>query len=515
MLATVAEQLRTFYITGHGLTDAVPALSVEAIANGRTLPALEEHYPIRLASGILVPFDAEAAVTLPVAALLDARAPLRAVFAEILRRTAERLEDLLLLDSSHDGDSVSPITLHNSLGAGGQYLNTTNLTAALRRRTTSVHRMTPERRERCSSALTTLRQALAIVPPAFALFHSGPVPNPFNGHLHHSADPCSAAVNHARSQLTAMEPALRALRLARLELEDAYDPAHHDAVLERFRWEAADPAEIAAQPPVIVVLSAAEAAALPLQSLSLALHSGCPILIVVSSPALTAADIKSISPDLAQIALTHRDAYVVQASLAHPVHLQSALNALTQCLRPAIVNIAVPSSGRWPEAVILPLAKAWPLFTYDPDRSPNWAERFDLQPIEPNTWTAAHAVASDPAFHHHFRILPASAGDQEPIELNRYLELFGDRPPLAIPYLQAGETRLAVSRELAEFCHDRQQAYQLLEKSIQRPQLPPEPVSVSRENTEQAMRHGAEIAVARMVALITGATTAAMEGGKP
>ena len=102
MTAPVAEQLRTFHITGHGLEEAVPALTVEAITHGQPLPALEDHYPIRLASGLLVPFDADAAVTLPIAALLDARAPRHAAFIDTVRRTAERLEDLLALDASHD-----------------------------------------------------------------------------------------------------------------------------------------------------------------------------------------------------------------------------------------------------------------------------------------------------------------------------------------------------------------------------------------------------------------------------
>ena len=503
MTATVAEQLRTFHITGHGLEGAVPTLSAEAIANGQTLPALEAHYPIRLSSGLLVPFDAEAAVTLPIAALLESRAPRHAAFIETVRRTAERLEDLLTLDASHDADAVSAGSLTSALGAGGLFLNTASLTAALRRRTTSVHRMTPERRDRCQHALTALRQALAVVHPPFALFHTGPVPNPFNGQLHHSADPCSAAAEHSRSQLTALQPTLRAIRVARLELEDAYDPAHHDAILERFHWEAADTSEIAAQPPVVAVLTAAEAAALPLQSLSRALHSGCPVLIVITTPAVTAADLKAVSPDLAQIALAHRDAYVLQASLAYPSHLQTALAALSQCLRPAIAVIAVPSGGGWAESVLLPLAKAWPLFSYDPSRGAEWADRFDLQPIESNTWTAAHAAACDPAFHHHFRTLPADAGDEDPIEIHRYLDLFRDRPPLAIPFLPAGEERIAVSRDLAEFCHDRLQAYRFLETSIQRPQAPPEPVSPSRETTQQAMRQGAELAVARVVALLT------------
>lgn len=504
MTAPVAEQLRTFHITGHGLEEAVPALTVEAITHGQPLPALEDHYPIRLASSLLVPFDADAAVTLPIAALLDARAPRHAAFIDTVRRTAERLEDLLALDASHDVSAVSADSLSNALGAGGSFLNAAGLTAALRRRTTPVLRMTPERRDRCQHALTALRQGLAVVHPPFALFHSSPVPNPFNGQLHHSADPCTAAVEHARSQLTAMQSTLRALRVARLELEDAYDPAHHDAILERFRWEAADPAEIAAQPPVIAALTAAEAAALPLQSLSRALHSGCPVLIVVSTPALTSADVKVTSPDLAQIAIAHRDAYVLQGSLGHPGHLQSSLAAISQCLGPALAVIAVPTGGGWPEAVLLPLAKAWPLFSYDPARGAEWADRFDLQPIEPNAWTAAHAVACDPAFHHHFRNLPDGAGDQDPIELSRYLDLFRDRPPLAIPFLAAGDARIAVSRELAEFCHDRLQAYQFLEKSIQRPQAPAEPVSISKEATQQAIRQGAELAVARVVALLTG-----------
>lgn len=493
MTATLPEQLRHFHITGHGLDDAVPVLTAEAVAAGRALPPEGD-------------FHASSAITLPIAAILKARGPVRDQFTAQLRQTAERLDDLLALDMSH-GEDAGPATALGSVG--GKYLNFSSLTAALRRRTNPVHRMSPERRERCQAASNALHQALAIVHPPFTLFHEDTVPNPLHGELHHSGDPSAAAFAHIHSQLHAMEATLRALRVARLELDDAYDPLVHDAILHRFRWEAAHAEELAAQSPVIVALTSAQAAASPLQSLSRLLRSGCPVHVIVTQPSLAAGDLKAEAPDLAQLAIAHRDAYVLQSSLACRDHLLPALEEMAQVLTPALAVIATPSAGGWAESVILPLAKAWPLFVFNPSRGRNWRECLVLHRVDSNGWTAAHAAALNPTLAHHFRILPEIPGDQDPIELDLYLVKFQERAPLAVPFItMADGTRIAVSRDVASYCHDRQRAYEVLEQWTAAP-APAKPDALTAEGRELAMRQGAEAAIARVLELLN------KEGGKP
>jgi hypothetical protein len=520
MTTLVSEQLRTFHITGEGLEDRMPLLTAAAVAAGRKLPAEDASYPMRIApdyavhppgqggrDGWSVPFAPEAGLALPLAALLHARLPLREQFLASLRQTAERLEDLLALDDSHAEAAQSPEAITATLGAGAaSYLNVASLAQAIRRRNNPVHRMAPDRRERCRVALAALRAALAEAAgqPPFVVFQGGGShPTQFGGEWHASTDPCASALDFCRRQLTAAEPALRALRTARLELEDAFDPASHPAILARFRWEAASPGELAALPPVIALLNPEQAGATPVRSLARVLRSRCPVQVLVPQPVLAPEDLRGDGPDFGLLGLAQRDAFVVQGSLARPDHLLPALASMAASLHPALAVIATPSAGGWEEAVLLPLARAWALYAFDPA-----AGRLQLEKVDDAGWTAAHAAALNPLLDGHFRVLPEEAGAEDPVELGQYLARFRDRAPLAVPYLaiqgaEAAETRVAVSRDLAEFCHDRLRAYDQLSALMAPPEAAPAAAGLSEQAAEAAMRQGAQLAVARIVALLT------------
>ncbi len=160
------------------------------------------------------------------------------------------------------------------------------------------------------------------------------------------------------------------------------------------------------------------------------------------------------------------------------------------------------------EAVILPLAKAWALYTFDPARSSRWHDCFQIHRIEENTWTPAHAAALSPAMESLFRVLPESPDEHDQIELGLYLDQFRDHAPRAVPFLVTQEpggpvTRIAVSRDLAEYCHDRLQAWSLLNQWTAAPPSQKAPESTQNAIRERALREGAEIAIARVVALLT------------
>jgi len=490
MTATLLEQLRTFHITGHGLAEFAAAITVDDF-DAAPLPAEPAD------------FCAGAAIAFPISALLAKRGPLRTQFTEQLRQVAERLEDLLALDDSHAAGAVSK----NNLGAAAQYFRVDNLDAVMRRRANPVLRKAPERRERCQHALATLRQALAIVHPPFTLFHQdGHIPDTLHGDLHVSADPCAAALDYALNQLHAITPALKALRVARLDLDDAYDPPVHDPILHRFRWEAAGAGELAAQSPVIAVLTAAQAAATSLCSFTRLLRSGCPVLLIVTQPAFCQQDLACDAPDFAQLAMTYRDAFILQSSLGAPEHFRAAVDALAKTLRPALAVVATPSGGGWAESVILAQSAASPLFTFDPAAGPRFRDCLHVQPPGPNPWTAAHAVALNPAVQSHFRRIPLDTPERDTFELSEYLRLYEQRAPLAIPVLTLrSRERVAISRDVAEYCHDRQQARsRLAEWGAAAPA--PEPGKI--DSNEAAMREAAQRAFAQAIALVT------KEGGK-
>ena len=508
MTAPLPEQLRTFHITGHGLEDAVPALTFDAVAAGRTIPEEGSAYPIRIGPHIAVPFTDAAAADLPLAALLEARQTLRKAFLSRLRQTADRVAELLALDDSHSSDAVSAASVTSALGAAAaQFLNMASLAGALRRRTNPVQRMAPERRERCEQTLITLRAAIARAEkePAVRLFLLHPPESPLEGELHTSADPCALALADTQAELGLAETAFRALRVAQLDLDEAYDATTHDAILARFHWQAAHPAEIASLPPAVVLMTTAEAAQLPISSFTALLRSGCPIQLILTEAALSTGAVATTTTDFAQLAISLRDPFVLQSSLAFPDHLRRGCQAMAQLVGPALAVIATPAAGGWAESAILVLSKAWPLLTFQPG-SNRWRDRLQLQPIEPNSWTAAHAAALDPKLRFHFRTMPEMTGDHDPVELDKYLAQYRERAPLAIPYFTTTDgTRIAVSREMAAYCHDRMEARAVLEEwtaapAVQRAAAEP----LSSEVKEQAMRQGAELAVARAIALLTG-----------
>jgi len=492
--AALREQLRTFHITGLGLEEWIPALEPAAVLAGRA-PA---HAPSPLSP-----------VALLAAALHATRGPARESMLAQIRQAADRLTELLALDDSHAAETLSEETLSSSMGAGtDRFLNTAHIATALRKRSNPVQRMDPARRERCRRAIGVLRAASAEAAgqPHLLVFRTGSQDAvPQGAEIRSTPDPCGDAVNFCKRHLQNWEGALRALRIARLELEQAYNALLHDPILERFQWPAAHPEELAGAVPVVVVLHAAEFDALPLSAITRTLESGLPLQILVLHPGLTAGAIGGDSPDIALIALAHRNVVVTQGSLCAPDTLGRQFAVLAKSVHPAL---AVVADSRSLPAQILAETTAWPMFTYEPAASGTIAGglRFDF--VENQTWTPAHAAALEPDLRKHFRLLPEEAEDPEQIELGLYLDRYHDHAPLAIPYLpvldERGRTRrLAVSRDLADYCHARLQAWRWLKDAATHPVAAPIEVPTPAAGAEDAMRRGAEQAIARAIHLLT------------
>jgi hypothetical protein len=512
MTATVDQQIRSFHMTGQGLEAQQLELTLEGIAAGRSLPKEEDVYPIRHGAQLQIPFEAEAAVTLPTVALLDARRNRRAQFIEHIRQSAERLEDLLALDDSHSEDAISAGSIRSALGLGGSlFLNAASLASALRRRVSPVHRMEPRRRERCRMSLAVLRQALqvAVEEPPMRIFYQGVAPaNPLGCELCEAADPCAAGLAFVKRQLAEAERVLQARRVAKLELDSAYVEEVHDSILERFRWEVADSFELEYLSPVLIVLSAAQAGQLPMDSLSHVLRSGCPIQVVITKPSLTVEELNEEATDFAAIGIAQRCAIVAQTSLAFPDHLMAELEAAAVSMRPSLIVLATPCGGGWNEAAMLVLSRAWALYAYHPNRGSTMRECLRLRAVEPNLWSIAEAAAMNPLLKSHFRQLPESEVLQEALEIGAYLEQFQRRAPLAVPFFvvhkeDGTEMRVAVSRDLAEYCHQRQEAWKMLEDLSTLPVVIAASAPVVEVSRDAAMREGAEMAIARVVELLS------------
>lgn len=467
-VAITRQQLRTFHIAGRGLEHLTPA--------GPLWPALLDQLPPHS------PAQTVDLSSLYARTLSSSRAKARADFLEKVKKLRERLKELF-----------SPESAASFGREAGTFLDAGALAQAFQTRPSGTH-MDPERRARIVELLATLDGALreAAEEPPFCVFDFADATP--------EKDVLSVAFEFSSRQLARFTVLLRALRAARLEIDCAFDPEIHDEILDRFDWRMADTDELAALPAIVVMETAERLASAPVASLARLLSSGHPVQIVIVAGGLTGS-----APDFGYLAVAHRQAFVLQSSVAKPDHLARGLAEMAGKLGPAVAVVSVI------ETPVLHLSRAFPLFRYDPDRGETWSERFELVSEPAYGVTAAHAAALSDEFRKHFRIIPDSAWNDEQMELQAYLAAFQQKPPLAIPYLwvideQGIPQRAILTRELVNLTRDRQRAWRVFEElgGVKNAYVESAVAQAREEVRETAARDGARQAIHQVVAMLTG-----------
>ena len=467
----------------------------------------------------LVAYRADALVLLHAAALAQARRAQRLSFWEDVRTAAARLRELLLLDESHAPDAVSPEFVAASLGSRvAAFFKPASLSRALQTPRDPSRRMAAERRSRCETTLAMLEEGLheASNHPAFWVFHSGifggttapTVVTLFRGDARFAVDSFSAAMQFCDTRLERFTHLLRALRVARLELDSNFDPQVHEEMLARFDWQSASAIELNALPPVVVIETAGYFGQASLTSFGQLLRSGRPVQILIVRAGFESKDLGQYAPDFGYLSIAHRESFVLQSSMAHPSHLLSSLASMAKTLRPAVAVVAAPGRDveereAWLEEYLLVLSRTVPLYVYDPEAGARWAERFHLLAQAPGDLTAAHAAAVSTHLRGQFRTVTASDWNSDQMELKPYLEAYAERPPLAIPYIWVEDgngtrQRALLTRDLVNFCVDRRMAWELFEElaAAGKPQpAPPAPDTNARQE-------GAREAIQNVLALL-------------
>jgi len=480
-------------------------------------------------SGWLVPFTRNALPLLYAATVATTRRAAKKHFIENIRHQCERLRELLRLDDSHSPAGASAEVLTAAIGPEASYFDASALASALSRKTEGARQMDAKRRERVEGILATLEHAIEETKrePAFWLFHSATAPasaSAFGGELRQCGDSFEAALEFCDQRLERFARYLRAMRAARLEMDSAFDPAVHEEWLQRFDWQSAEPEELAALPAFVVLEPAEWLARTSFASFGRLLRSGRPVQILVPYHGLQNnerdGDLSGFMPDFGYLSIAHREAFVLQSSLAHVDHLAAGLSAMAQSLRPAVAVVSVPPAhgSGWLESSLLHLSRTFPLYRYDPDRGETWSDRFDLQAVtSPGDLTAAHVAAVSNEFRSHFRLIPDSEREDELVDLAEYLERYRQTPPLSIPFLRVvndfGQPqRAVVTRELVNLCRDRRKAYRIFEElaGVNNAHVEAAVAKTRAEVEETVRREGATAALHSVVAmLLDGQTLAA------
>lgn len=429
--------------------------------------------------------------------IAEPRKDARDDFFASLRHLRERMREILAVDDSHAPAGVLPQFLSSAMGAETDvFFDTGALAQALHRPASkAAKRMDPVRRQRIESSLSVLVEFLDAEDPPYQVV-------PVNG-----------VPEAAQLVLDRFTRLLRAIRTARLESENAFDPAIHPERLARLQWRSATAGELLAMPMVIGVGEASETS---LSALSEALKAGLPVQYLLLR--------RGIGVDLGYIAVAHRECFVMESSVVCEDHLTTGLRAMGETVRPAVAIISTDP--------LLYFSRAYPTYVYNPDKGDTWAQRLAWQAADPvevrflgksETITPAHA-----AWHGHLTPVPPDGWSDHQIPLSDYLDRFldqvKDQPSKAVPYLwlldAAGQPqRATVSRELTMICRDRRLAWRFFEElagignshveaalAAARKEMDQQLAAREAAAAESGKTEGAAIAVRRVVAVLTSSS---------
>lgn len=182
------------------------------------------------------------------------------------------------------------------------------------------------------------------------------------------------------------------IRRAELLLEDPADLPARERELKALAWDDLSKEERALCPPVLVLASAENMTGRELDGLSRLLTCDLPVKIIM----LDGCDLRERSADPLLLALAHRHAFVMAASVAHHAHLFRGMTAAMSFVGPALVRIHAPSPGRHGFAADGTIERArsavesrvHPLVLYDPSAEGVFGSRLSLDgnPMVDREW---------------------------------------------------------------------------------------------------------------------------------
>ncbi|MDD5030645.1 MAG: 2-oxoacid:acceptor oxidoreductase family protein, partial [Rhodoferax sp.] len=316
---------------------------------------------------------------------------------------------------------------------------------------------------------------------------------------------------------------VQALRLARLELADAYDPATHDPALRILSWQQFSVAELSLLPTVITVGGDGATYDIGFGALSRILMSGTPLKVLVlntgsysntGGQASTSsflgqdADLARFGnsatgkhesrKELALIAAFHSNVFVCATSTALQGHfLKNTLEALNYTDGPAVLDVYTPCQGEQgisdaasnQRSRLAVEARMNPVFVHDPRRGNTLHDWFSLegnpQPLQ--TWasttleylddagqlkllnmalTPAHFALGEVRFKKQFHLL--GADDSQALPVEAFVELTRSERAGKAAFIWSTDgnqhlVKIAVTQAIVALVEERRKYWHLLQ----------------------------------------------------
>ena len=429
------------------------------------------------------------------------RSRIRDVRAEI-RGLITQLRESLRLDDAYGPFAMSEAALSDAFGdAASGLLDIHEISKDLAHQHRGHVQHDPERISRMTASLDTLEKFLKHLDSSDDLIFTYPpevqVKTSYDrvrSICHEEPIAVATGLFDAISQKHV--EAFKAMRMARLDIDNAYDPVYHADILEQFTWQDLSEDELRLLP-VICIAETTDRIYTQLTPLSRLIRAGKPIVVLTFESTSKSMgdqnkDQANYDPGFSYLATAFREAFVAQTSLARPEHLVMTLTRMNRLLRPAITVVACPTwSWRLPARVQLEAAhyaRTAPMFQYDPSIGETRVERFNVDENPqidqvwptcqfsyidedgntkqmPGTFTFAHALALEPGYHKYFRILPNEAWNDELIEIGEFLKAPSfDRPHIPFIWGVVDSTlrKCIMTRDVVNACIDRMQRWKTL-----------------------------------------------------
>ncbi|MBW2464055.1 MAG: hypothetical protein JRH11_20570, partial [Deltaproteobacteria bacterium] len=452
-------------------------------------------------SGALLGLGNHTLVALYRVALVRERRGRLAEFVSEAASLAESLANILRVDDAHASASGEPGSAAAALGTAGSQFFNADAFATTARSSSGSKALSAERRERISEIVELLRGWVEGGPSAtdLVLVHSGTPKTSFEAEgakVVVDDDILGTATKLYDTEMDLVVEIIRAMRIGRMEVRGEYDAELHESQLSRLDRHGLSSDELLVGTPVVALENRDRLRGMSLAPFSAMLRSGRAIHVLVADGENAPAEgsFSEYAFELGYLVLAHREAFVLQSSLASPEHLISGLGKLAAAVRPAVAVVAQPSGvlPAWLELVSGVAGRGAPLFRYDPGAGPSWAHRLDMGanpqperpwPVHPITcegadgkdqtldlaFTFAHAAALEPSLRGQFWVIPTSAWTDEQINLPELIGAEGDQPSLGLPFIWVvGEdgslARAVVTRQLTMGTHDHMRSWHTLQE---------------------------------------------------
>jgi ferredoxin len=442
------------------------AASRKALASDGELIACSPHTPLRLLRASLD------------ACWREQSAPWREDAGALIRG----LQDILSADFSQSEAARTPEQLRDSLGTTGDDVDFQAMSSILASRA-HASALSNERRSRLETLLATLKR----MQPAF-----GPGADATPAPFRHDAifDDCRSAVAEYERRMGLLTEFFRAVRVARLEIQNQYRDSVHDAFFAGFDRRQLTDEELALCPPVPVRVTDETLTRSGAGDLLQGLQAGAPLKILLQLGHVLDADRAAVAwpARLAAMAAALQNVFVLQAPVSRFAVLRAGLLDGVRCAGPALFSVYAPAAdtgGGLPAYLVAAAAaesRVFPVFAFDPSRGETHAERADVTdntrveedwPVErlayrsaagqdaameigftPADFLYVHAPARD-----QFWAVPVERWNESMVPFHEYLAMGAEQAAGRVPYLSVVDrdgalTRVVTTRAVARFARE-------------------------------------------------------------